>query len=125
MTKASSGPTCPTCPPRHRPWRDSRDATVSGVHEGDSLARAQQADGKRLVSAPHPYFDQGRMRSVYSPDRRFALVMETNDAGRIITLRGGRLPEIGWLEGCAHAGVALPLSLIPVADGRLRPASGH
>ena len=92
---------------------------------GDSLARAQQADGKRLVSAPHPYFDQGRMRSVYSPDRRFALVMETNDAGRIITLRGGRLPEVDWLEGCAHGNVALPLSLIAVADGRLRPASGH
>ncbi len=81
--------------------RDPRYATVSGVHVGDSLARAQQAYGKRLVSGPHPYFDQGRMLSVYSPDRRFALVMETNDAGRIITLRGGRLPEVGWLEGCS------------------------
>lgn len=81
--------------------RDPRYATVSGVHVGDSLARAQQAYGKRLASAPHPYFDQGRMLTVYSPDRRFALVMETNDAGRIITLRGGRLPEVGWLEGCS------------------------
>jgi hypothetical protein len=81
--------------------RDPRYATVSGVHVGDSLERAQQAYGKRLASAPHPYFDQGRMLTVYSPDRRFALVMETNDAGRIITLRGGRLPEVGWLEGCS------------------------
>jgi len=39
--------------------------------------------------------------TVYSPDRKFALVMEANDQGRIITLRGGRLPEVGWLEGCA------------------------
>ena len=81
--------------------RDARYATLSGVHVGDSLARAQQAYGKRLVSTPHPYFDQGRMLTVYAPDRRFALVMETNDAGRIITLRGGRLPEVGWLEGCS------------------------
>ena len=81
--------------------RDPRYATVSGVHVGDSLARAQRAYGKRLASAPHPYFDQGRMLTVYSPDRRFALVMETNDAGRIITLRGGRLPDVGWLEACS------------------------
>ena len=105
--------------------RDPRYATVSGVHVGDSLARAQQAYGKRLVSAPHPYFDQGRMLSVYSPDRRFALVMETNDAGRIITLRGGRLPEVGWLEGCAHGPAAAPVSMIPLADGQRRPASGQ
>jgi hypothetical protein len=81
--------------------RDPRYATFSGVHVGDSLARAQQAYGQRLVSAPHPYFDQGRMLTVHSPDRRFALVMETNDGGRIITLRGGRLPDVGWLEGCS------------------------
>jgi hypothetical protein len=81
--------------------RDPRYATISGVHVGDSLARAQQAYGKRLTSTPHPYFDQGRVLTVYSPDHRFALVMETNDAGRIITLRGGRLPEVGWLEGCS------------------------
>jgi hypothetical protein len=81
--------------------RDPRYATFSGVQVGDSLARAQQAYGRRLVSAPHPYFDQGRMLTVYSPNRRFALVMETNDGGRLITLRGGRLPEVGWLEGCS------------------------
>ena len=81
--------------------RDPRYATFSGVQVGDSLARAQQAYGRRLVSAPHPYFDQGRMLTVYSPNRRFALVMETNDGGRLITLRGGRLPEVSWLEGCS------------------------
>ena len=105
--------------------RDPRCATVSGVQVGDRRERAQQAYGKRLVSAPQPYFDQGRMLSVYSPDRRIALVMETNDAGRIITLRGGRLPEVGWLEGCAHGPAAAPVSLIAVADGRRRPASGQ
>lgn len=81
--------------------RDARYATVSGVRVGDSLAQAQKAYGKRLNTAPHPYFAQGKVLTVYSPDRKFALVMESNDQGRIITLRGGRLPEVGWLEGCA------------------------
>ena len=81
--------------------RDARYATVSGVHVGDTVARAQQAYGRRLAQTPHPYFDKGRVLTVPSPDRRFALVMESNDQGRIITLRGGRVPEVTWLEGCA------------------------
>ena len=81
--------------------RDTRDATVSGVQVGQTVAQVQKAYGKRLSSAPHPYFAQGKVLTVYSPDRRHALVMEANDQGRIITLRGGRLPEVGWLEGCS------------------------
>jgi hypothetical protein len=81
--------------------RDARYATVSGVSVGNTVAQAQKAYGKRLNTAPHPYFAQGKVLTVYSPDRKFALVMESNDQGRIITLRGGRLPEVGWLEGCA------------------------
>jgi len=81
--------------------RDGRYATLSGVHVGDTLDRARQAYGKRLSVGPHPYFDNGHTLTVYSPDRRFALVMESNDSGRIITLRGGRLPDVGWLEGCS------------------------
>lgn len=81
--------------------RDLRYATLSGVHVGDTLDRARQAYGKRLSVGPHPYFDHGHTLTVYSPDRRFALVMESNDSGRIITLRGGRLPDVGWLEGCS------------------------
>ena len=81
--------------------RDARYATLSGVHVGDTLDRARQAYGKRLSVGPHPYFDKGHTLTVYSPDRRFALVMESNDSGRIITLRGGRLPDVSWLEGCS------------------------
>lgn len=81
--------------------RDARYATVSGVHVGDTVAQALKAYGKRLTTTPHPYFAQGKVLTVYSPDRKFALVMESNDQGRIITLRGGRLPEVAWLEGCA------------------------
>ncbi len=81
--------------------RDARYATLSGIHVGDSVAKAQKVYGKRLLVAAHPYFDRGKMLTVWSPDRRFALVMEANDGGRIITMRSGRMPEVGWLEGCS------------------------
>lgn len=81
--------------------RDARYATVSGVRVGDDAAKAQRIYGKRLSVTPHLYFAQGRTMAVYSPDRRFALVMESNDDGRIITLRGGMVPAVEYLEGCS------------------------
>jgi hypothetical protein len=80
--------------------RDARYATASGLRVGDTLARAQQLYGARLVLSPHPYFDKGRSAAVYAGDKRHALVMEANDQGRIITLRAGRVPEVLSLEGC-------------------------
>lgn len=81
--------------------RDARYATLSGVKVGDTVDRARQVYGKRLSASPHPYFDKGWTLTVYSPDRRFALVMESNNSGHIITLRGGRMPDVAWLEGCS------------------------
>ena len=81
--------------------RDPRYATVSGVRVGDDVKKAQRAYGKRLKAAPHPYFARGQTLAVYSPDGKFALVMESNDAGRIIMLRGGLVPAVEFLEGCS------------------------
>jgi hypothetical protein len=81
--------------------RDRRWATVRGLHVGDSEAQARQLYGKRLVSSAHPYFERGHRLAVYSADRKFALVMESDDSGRIVTLRGGRLPAVEALEGCS------------------------
>jgi hypothetical protein len=81
--------------------RDKRWATIRGLRVGDSEARARQLYGKRLQVSPHPYFERGHRLSVVSADRKFALVMESDDAGRIITLRGGRLPMVESLEGCS------------------------
>mgnify|MGYP000090058035 CR=1 FL=1 len=55
----------------------------------------------RLVESPHPYFERGRMLVVYARNKRSALVMESNNDGRVITLRGGRLPDVTWLEACS------------------------
>jgi hypothetical protein len=80
--------------------RDKRWSTMRGLRVGDSEARARELYGKRLQVSPHPYFERGHRLAVMSADRKHALVMESNDAGRIITLRGGRLPAVESLEGC-------------------------
>ena len=81
--------------------RDRRWSTVRGLRVGDSEARARQLYGKRLQVSPHPYFERGHRLAVLSADRKYALVMESDDAGRIVTLRGGRLPMVEALEGCS------------------------
>ena len=81
--------------------RDARYATVSGVRVGDEVQRVRRIYGERLSVGAHPYFARGQMLAVYSPDRRFALVMESNDAGRVVMLRGGLMPAVEWLEGCS------------------------
>jgi hypothetical protein len=81
--------------------RDRRWATVRGLRVGDSEAQARQLYGTRLVSSAHPYFERGHRLAVYSADRKFALVMESDDSGRIVTLRGGRVPAVESLEGCS------------------------
>jgi len=81
--------------------RAARYASISGVHVGDDVAKAQRVYGKRLSMTPHLYFANGRVLAVYSPDRRYALVMESNDDARIITLRAGAVPAVERLEGCS------------------------
>jgi hypothetical protein len=81
--------------------RDPRWATLRGLRVGDSEAKARQIYGKRLTVVPHPYFARGHLLSVRAADGQHALVMESNDQGRIVTLRGGRLPAVEYLEGCS------------------------
>lgn len=82
--------------------RDKRYASISGVHVGDDVAKVRRVYGQRLSVSPHLYFANGLTLAVYSPDRRFALIMESNDAGRIITLRAGAVPAVEHLEGCSR-----------------------
>jgi hypothetical protein len=81
--------------------RDKRWATARGLRVGDGEDRARQLYGQRLQVTAHPYFERGHRLMVLSADRKYALVMESDDAGRIITLRGGRLPMVEALEGCS------------------------
>lgn len=81
--------------------RDARYLTVSGLRVGDDVAKVRQVYGSRLSVRPHAYFERGLVLAVYSPDRQYALVMESNDAGRVVTLRGGMVPAVEMLEGCS------------------------
>jgi hypothetical protein len=81
--------------------RDARYLTLSGLRVGDEVQKVRQVYGARLSVRPHAYFARGLVLAVYSPDRQFALVMESNDAGRLVTLRGGMVPAVELLEGCS------------------------
>lgn len=81
--------------------RSAAFKSISGVQVGDSIDRVRQVYGPRMTESPHPYFDHGRLLMVPSRDQRSALVMETNDDGRVITLRAGRVPDVTWLEACS------------------------
>jgi hypothetical protein len=81
--------------------RDARYSTVSGVRVGDDIRKARKTYGTWLTAVPHVYFERGLRMGLYSPDRRFALIMESNDSGRIITLRAGLVPAVELLEGCS------------------------
>jgi hypothetical protein len=81
--------------------RDPRYATLSGVRVGDDVAKARRVYGQRMRVTPHLYFANGLTMALYSPDREFALVMESNDSGRIIALRAGSVPAVEFLEGCS------------------------
>jgi hypothetical protein len=80
--------------------RAPRYATVSGARVGDPVDKVKQLYAKRLTVTPHLYFERGLTMAVYSPDRKYALVMESNDSGRVITVRGGLVPAVENLEGC-------------------------
>lgn len=81
--------------------RGARHATASGVRVGGDAAKAQRVYGERLTVTPNVHFAKGQTRTVYSQDRKFALMMEGTDAGRIIMLRGGLVPTVELLEGCS------------------------
>ena len=103
---APSRPAPAACPtrlarPRSRPG-GRRWASVRGQGVGDSEAQARQLYGARLVSGAPTYFERRHRLAVSSADRKFALVMASDGSGRMVTLRGGRVPAVKALEGCSR-----------------------
>ena len=75
------------------------DPAVQAAPAGRLAKRVRQVYGQRL--SVHAYSERGLVLAVYSPDKKIALVMESNDAGRIVTLRGAMVPAVEFLEGCS------------------------
>jgi hypothetical protein len=74
-------------------WR-----TILGVRIGDTEAEVRERY-PRLRTRPHPYDPDGQYLIVPGPNRR--VVFETDGNDEVTSFRGGRMPEIMYIEGCA------------------------
>jgi hypothetical protein len=75
--------------------------TEDGVKIGDTEDRVKSIYGEELKVEPHKYIGGGHYLTVLgdSASAGKALVFET-DGKRVTMFRGGRLPEVKWVEGC-------------------------
>jgi hypothetical protein len=83
--------------------RDSGSVrTESGARVGDSEQRIDSIYRGRVKVEPHKYTDGHYL--IVSPespaDSAFRLIFET-DGKNVVEYRAGRLPEVGFVEGCA------------------------
>jgi hypothetical protein len=74
-------------------WR-----SIVGIRIGDSEAEVRERY-PRLRTRPHPYDPDGQYLIVPGPNRR--VVLETDGDDEVTSLRGGRMPEVMYIEGCA------------------------
>jgi hypothetical protein len=83
--------------------RDSTVATAAGARIGDSEARVNALYPGRVRVEPHKYTDGHYLIVPRGPgaDSLYRLVFETDATGRVTALRGGRYPEVQWVEGCS------------------------
>jgi hypothetical protein len=76
--------------------------TEDGVKIGDSEDKIKTVYGDDVQVEPHKYIEGGHYMTVPgdSASAGKALVFET-DGKRVTAFRGGRLPEVKWVEGCS------------------------
>ncbi len=75
--------------------------TEDGAKIGDSEDRLKSIYDDDLKVEPHKYIESGHYMTVMgdSASAGKALVFET-DGKHVTMFRGGRLPEVKWVEGC-------------------------
>jgi hypothetical protein len=74
-------------------WR-----TSEGIRVGDSESDVRSRY-PRLRTRRHAYDPEGKYLIVPGPNRR--VVLETNGDDEVTGFRGGRVPEVMYVEGCA------------------------
>lgn len=81
---------------------DTTVATAAGARVGDTEARINALYPGRVQTGPHKYVDGHYLvvRRGAGADSIHRLVFET-DGQRVTRYRGGRLPEVEWVEGCS------------------------
>jgi hypothetical protein len=78
-------------------------ATSRGAQVGDREAQVQALYAPRVRVEPHKYEPNGHYLIAFPDDsvaNQGRLVFETKD-GLVTAYRGGRLPEVQWVEGCS------------------------
>ncbi|WP_353929744.1 hypothetical protein WJM97_15715 [Okeanomitos corallinicola TIOX110] len=76
--------------------------TISGAKIGDSEARIKSLYGGQIQVKPHPYNNNGHYLTFVPKDKadqNYRVIFET-DGQRVTRYRVGKLPEVGYIEGC-------------------------
>jgi len=76
--------------------------TEDGARIGDTEDKIKSIYGDEVKVEPHKYIDGGHYMTVLgdSTSAGKALVFDT-DGKHVTSFRGGRLPEVKWVEGCS------------------------
>jgi hypothetical protein len=76
--------------------------TEDGARIGDTEDKIKTIYGDEVKVEPHKYIDGGHYMTVLGDSTSVgkALVFET-DGKHVTSFRGGRLPEVKWVEGCS------------------------
>ncbi|MCW6038133.1 hypothetical protein K4A83_17920 [Spirulina subsalsa FACHB-351] len=80
-----------------------RLSTLSGAKVGDTEARIRSLYPGQIVAEPHEYVPGGKYLFFMPQDsaqRNYRVVFETDAQGRITRIRSGKMPEVGYIEGC-------------------------
>jgi hypothetical protein len=79
----------------------STTSTAAGARIGDTRERIDSLYAGRVRAEPHKY-TKGQYLIVPAPsDTTRELLFETDEQGRVIRYRAGRLPEVAWVEVCS------------------------
>jgi len=78
--------------------------TRSGARIGMTEAQIIGLFGDKIQTRQHPYVTGGKYLEfvpVDEADKNDRVIFETDENGIVTSYRAGRLPEVGWIEGCS------------------------
>ncbi|NEO25385.1 MAG: GerMN domain-containing protein [Kamptonema sp. SIO4C4] len=82
---------------------NSKITTLSGIKVGDTEDKIRSVYGDKIKAEPHEYEPDGKYL-IYVPDassnQDYRVIFETNAQGEVTMMRSGKLPEVGYVEGC-------------------------
>ncbi|MBP0016399.1 MAG: GerMN domain-containing protein [Cyanobacteria bacterium SBLK] len=77
--------------------------TLSGAKIGDTEERIKALYPGKIEEEGHEYIPGGKYLLFVPEDasnQNYRVVFETNEKGIVTTMRSGKIPEVGWIEGC-------------------------